>query len=225
MLWRTVASTQFSWLQENLPPVSAWESWYGFNLSAILTTAHHFCHAHASLAAKHSLVDLPLQTSTSWKWMATSRATEAYTVKLIARCSGEEHQLSAKNQNWNVKRRHGMQIWICNNVLSIIRCVPAWIWKLWNLDQAWVRSTPRYIKHTSAKQAAAYDWQTPSLPVYVARHLFAPSLGYFSRRSHVWASACVPRIQMEAAVCKVSVRGEFIRGSRCPTSVWHTKSE
>ncbi len=78
---------------------------------------------------------------------------------------------------------------------------------------------------TSAKQAAPYDWQTPSLPVYVALHLFAPSLGYFSRRSHVWASACVPCIQMEAAVCKVSVRGEFIRGSGCLTSVWHKKSE
>lgn len=54
------------------------------------------------------------------------------------------------------------------------------------------------------------DWWTSSLPVDVALRLFAPSLGYFSWRSHVWGSACVPRIQMKAAVCKVSVRGQLI---------------
>lgn len=60
--------------------------------------------------------------------------------------------------------------------------------------------------HQQSKQL--HDWQTPFLPVYVALHLFAPSLGYVSRRSHVWGSACVPGIQMEAAVCKVPVREE-----------------
>ena len=78
-------------------------------------------------------------------------------------------------------------------------------------------------KHASVKQAAPFDWRTPVLPVYVALHLFASSLRYFSGRSCVWGSACVPCIQMEAAVCKVSVREEFIRGGRHLTSDWHEK--
>lgn len=76
-----------------------------------------------------------------------------------------------------------------------------------------------YIRHISAKQAEPCDWQSPFLPVYVALHLFAPSLGYFSRRGLVCRSACVPRIQMKATICKVSVRGESVKGSSF--SVWH----
>lgn len=65
-----------------------------------------------------------------------------------------------------------------------------------------VTGTFTHFNRTSAK--ACISGATP-LPVDVALHLFASTLGYFSRRRHVWGSARVPRIQMKATVCKVSV--------------------
>ncbi len=94
--------------------------------------------------------------------MATSKATEAYTVILIVRCSGEEHQLSAKNQHWNVKCGYGMQIWICTNVLPIIQCALVWISKLWNLHHLWARSTPRR-RHQQSKRHRMIDRLHPYL--------------------------------------------------------------
>lgn len=138
----------------------------------------------------------------SWRWMTTSKATEAITVELTAGCSEGEHPPNAKI--WT--GMHNVEIQCKSGYLTYFHVSSVWC---------------THAKHPSAeKEAAPCDWQTPSLPVYVALHLFAPSLGYFSRRSHVWGPACVPCIQMEAAVCKVSVRGEWVRGSRWLTSFW-----
>lgn len=41
------------------------------------------------------------------------------------------------------------------------------------------------ISNRQQQRKQLRHWQTASLPVYVALHLFASSLGYFSRRRHV----------------------------------------
>lgn len=136
----------------------------------------------------------------SWKWMSTRKAIQNCTVELTA---GGEFKTFALYANLDIT------MYFHVNSVSLLE------------SQTDLGAIHTYIRHASAKQAALCDWQSPFLPVYVALHLFAPSLGYFSRRGLVCRSACVPRIQMKAAVCKVSVRGESVKGSSF--SVWHTK--
>lgn len=110
-----------------------------------------------------------------------------------------KHQLKANNQKWNVKSC--VQIWILTTCLHESQ-------KVWNRSYSRVWTTNESNRHQKNRQL----WQSPSSPVNVTLHLFASSLGYISRRSCIWGSAGVPCIQMKAAICKVSVRGEQITG-------------
>lgn len=127
-----------------------------------------------------------------WKWQ---RSYQIHS-QMLGR---GKHQLKANNQKWNVKSC--VQIWILTTCLHESQ-------KVWNRNYSRVWTTNESNRHQKNRQL----WQSPSSPVNVTLHLFASSLGYVSRRSCIWGSAGVPCIQMKAAICKVSVRGEQITG-------------